>query len=178
MLMTGKEYLQSIRDGRILYVGKERVHDQTMHPAFAGGARTYAALFDLKSDPALRDIMSFDDVRGFTHVRSPSGGCPGLRSGVDLSIGHKDEAGNSPCRGCAPAIARGLSSPDHAPAQAPCKCLATCQLLLLRTAHLSYLAARSALATSRAAAQTKPASSRATAVMATVFSLPLLSSAR
>jgi len=25
MLMTGKEYLQSIRDGRIIYVGKERV---------------------------------------------------------------------------------------------------------------------------------------------------------
>ena len=24
MLMTGKEYLQSIRDGRALYVGKER----------------------------------------------------------------------------------------------------------------------------------------------------------
>jgi len=61
MLMTGKEYLQSIRDGRALYVGKERVHDQTTHPAFAGGARTYAALFDLKADPALRDIMSFDD---------------------------------------------------------------------------------------------------------------------
>src|SRR4029077_5804495 len=42
--------------------------------------------------------------------------CPGLRSGVDLAIGHKDEAGNSPCRGSAPAIARVLSSPDHAPA--------------------------------------------------------------
>src|SRR6266481_2237345 len=27
--------------------------------------------------------------------------------------------GNSPCRGHAPAVARDLSSPDHAPAQAP-----------------------------------------------------------
>ena len=35
MLMTGKEYLQSIRDGRVIYVGKERVKDQTTHPAFA-----------------------------------------------------------------------------------------------------------------------------------------------
>ena len=42
MLMTGKEYLQSIRDGRIIYVGKERIEDQTTHPAFAGAARTYA----------------------------------------------------------------------------------------------------------------------------------------
>ena len=48
MLMTGKEYRQSIRDGRVIYVGKVRVKDQTTHPACAGGARTYAALFDLK----------------------------------------------------------------------------------------------------------------------------------
>jgi hypothetical protein len=61
MLMTGKEYLQSIRDGRVIYIGKERVKDQTTHPAFADGARTYAALFDLKSDPALRDVMTFEE---------------------------------------------------------------------------------------------------------------------
>ena len=42
----------------------------------------------------------------------------------------------------------------------------------------SYLVAGSALPASRAIAQTKPASSRATAVMATVLSLPLLMSAR
>src|SRR6476660_423519 len=61
MLMSGKEYLQSIRDGRIIYVGKERVKDQTTHPAFADAARTYAALFDMKSDPALRDLMTFKE---------------------------------------------------------------------------------------------------------------------
>lgn len=61
MLLTGKEYLQSIRDGRVIYVGSERVTDQTTHPAFAGGARTYAALFDMKSDPALRDVMTFEE---------------------------------------------------------------------------------------------------------------------
>src|SRR5262252_3972655 len=61
MLMSGKEYLQSIRDGRVIYVGKERVKDQTTHPAFADAARTYAALFDMKSDPALRDLMTFEE---------------------------------------------------------------------------------------------------------------------
>jgi 4-hydroxyphenylacetate 3-hydroxylase N terminal len=61
MLMTGKDYLQSIRDGRVIYVGKERVKDQPTHPGFAGGAHTYAALFDMKSDPALRDIMTFEE---------------------------------------------------------------------------------------------------------------------
>src|SRR5580693_9275509 len=64
MLMTGKEYLESIRDGRALYVGRERVADQTRHPEFAGGARTYAALYDMKCDPALRDVMTFEDAAG------------------------------------------------------------------------------------------------------------------
>lgn len=61
MLMTGKEYLKSIRDGRVIYVGSERVTDQTTHPAFANGARTYAALYDMKADPALRDLMTFEE---------------------------------------------------------------------------------------------------------------------
>ena len=64
MLMSGKEYLESIRDGRALYVGRERVADQTKHSGFAGGARTYAALYDMKSDPALRDLMTFEDSAG------------------------------------------------------------------------------------------------------------------
>ena len=64
MLMTGKEYLESIRDGRTLYVGREKICDQTLHPAFAGGARTYAALYDMKADPALRDLMTFSDGDG------------------------------------------------------------------------------------------------------------------
>ena len=29
MLMTGKEYLESIRDGRVICIGSERVADQT-----------------------------------------------------------------------------------------------------------------------------------------------------
>lgn len=62
MLMNGKEYLESIRDGRALYVARERVDDQTRHPAFAGGARTYAEMYDLKSDAALRDVMTFEEA--------------------------------------------------------------------------------------------------------------------
>ena len=34
MLMSGKEYLQSIRDNRVLYVGRERVVDQTRVVAY------------------------------------------------------------------------------------------------------------------------------------------------
>ena len=51
MILTGKEYLESIRDGRVVYVGGERISDTTTHPAFANAARTYARLYDLKADP-------------------------------------------------------------------------------------------------------------------------------
>src|ERR1051325_9734459 len=61
MLLTGKEYLESSRDGRALYIGKERIEDQTTHPAFASAARTYAALFDMKADASLRDTMTFEE---------------------------------------------------------------------------------------------------------------------
>lgn len=61
MLMTGAEYLQSIRDGRRIYVGSEQIDDATRHPAFASGAQTFAALYDLKADPANRDVFSFEE---------------------------------------------------------------------------------------------------------------------
>jgi len=49
MLKTGAEYLKSLRDGRIVYVGGERVDDVTTHPAFRNGARSMAAIYDLKA---------------------------------------------------------------------------------------------------------------------------------
>ena len=45
---TGKEYLESLRDGREVYIYGERVKDVTTHPAFrntpAWSARLYDAL--------------------------------------------------------------------------------------------------------------------------------------
>jgi 4-hydroxyphenylacetate 3-monooxygenase len=34
MLLTGQDYLDSVRDGRRVYVGGEEVEDATTHPAF------------------------------------------------------------------------------------------------------------------------------------------------
>ncbi len=61
LLRTGAQYLESIRDGRIVYVGKERVDDVTAHPAFANAAHMYAAMYDLKRSPEMRDTLSFED---------------------------------------------------------------------------------------------------------------------
>ena len=55
MLKTGKEYLEGLRDGRMVYIGGEQVDDVTRHPAFRNLARSIAAFYDLKADPAQRD---------------------------------------------------------------------------------------------------------------------------
>jgi 4-hydroxyphenylacetate 3-monooxygenase len=64
MLRTGKEHLESLRDGRVIYVGAEKVDDVTRHPAFRNAAHTVAALYDMKSDPALKDEMTFEEDGG------------------------------------------------------------------------------------------------------------------
>jgi len=61
MLATGSEKLERMRDGRVVYIGAERVDDVTSHPAFRNGARTIAALHDLKADPAKRDLFTFEE---------------------------------------------------------------------------------------------------------------------
>ena len=49
MLKTGAEHLESLRDGRVVYIGGEKVDDVTTHPAFRNGARSMAAIYDLKA---------------------------------------------------------------------------------------------------------------------------------
>ena len=49
MLKSGAEHLQSLRDGRVIYIGSERVEGVTAHPAFRGAAQTVARLYDLKA---------------------------------------------------------------------------------------------------------------------------------
>src|ERR671934_1279263 len=48
MLKTGAEHLESLRDGRVVYIGAERVDDVTTHAAFRNGARSMAAIYDMK----------------------------------------------------------------------------------------------------------------------------------
>jgi 4-hydroxyphenylacetate 3-monooxygenase len=61
MLITGKEKLERMRDGRAIYIGAERVEDVTRHPAFCNGAQTIAALYDLKADPQRYDLFTFEE---------------------------------------------------------------------------------------------------------------------
>ena len=59
MLRTGNEHLESLRDGRVVYIGSERVDDVTAHPAFRNAARTVAGIYDMKL--AQKEAMSFEE---------------------------------------------------------------------------------------------------------------------
>src|ERR1700751_705194 len=59
MLKTGRDFLEGLRDGRVVYVGDEKVEDVVSHPGFRGAAASLAALYDWKADPAQRGVLSF-----------------------------------------------------------------------------------------------------------------------
>ena len=67
-LMTGEEYLESLRDAREVYIYGERVRDVTTHPAFRNAARSIVRLYDSLHDPAQRDLLTTVDDYGIrTH---------------------------------------------------------------------------------------------------------------
>ena len=61
MLKTGAEHLESLRDGRVVYIGSEKVTDVTTHPAFRNAARSFAGIYDMKGAPENRDACSFEE---------------------------------------------------------------------------------------------------------------------
>jgi 4-hydroxyphenylacetate 3-monooxygenase len=76
---TGAEYIESLRDGREVYINGERVKDVTTHPAFRNAVRSLARLYDALHDPAKKDVLTcptYTGSGGFTHkyfrvARSP-----------------------------------------------------------------------------------------------------------
>src|SRR5262245_65036127 len=67
---TGAQYLESLRDGREVYVYGERVKDVTMHPAFRNSARSIARLYDALHDAKTKDLLTSPTDTGsggYTH---------------------------------------------------------------------------------------------------------------
>jgi 4-hydroxyphenylacetate 3-monooxygenase len=68
--LTGAEYLESLRDGREIWIYGERVKDVTTHPAFRNTARMIARLYDALHDPARREVLTIETDTGsggYTH---------------------------------------------------------------------------------------------------------------
>jgi 4-hydroxyphenylacetate 3-monooxygenase len=65
---TGQQYLDGLRSQeREIWLGGERVRDVATHPGLANGARAIASLYDMQSEPQLKEIMTY---------RSPTTGHP------------------------------------------------------------------------------------------------------
>ena len=67
---TGDEYLESLRDGREIWIYGQRVGDVTTHPAFRNSARSVARLYDALHDPEYKDVLTVPTDTGnggFTH---------------------------------------------------------------------------------------------------------------
>jgi 4-hydroxyphenylacetate 3-monooxygenase len=66
--LTGEEYLESLRDGRSVYIDGEKVADVTEHPAFRNSARSIARLYDALHEPEQSDALLGIDRLGIrTH---------------------------------------------------------------------------------------------------------------
>ena len=75
--MTSDEYLDSLRDGREVWIHGEKVEDVTAHPAFRNSSRSVARLYDALHDPAHKDVLTVETDTGnggFTHpfFRAPT----------------------------------------------------------------------------------------------------------
>ncbi|MER5931117.1 4-hydroxyphenylacetate 3-hydroxylase N-terminal domain-containing protein [Streptomyces sp. NPDC002054] len=58
MPRSGQDYLDSLRDGRAVWLDGELVKDVTEHPAFRNTARSIAHLYDLAQQDGLRDTLT------------------------------------------------------------------------------------------------------------------------
>jgi 4-hydroxyphenylacetate 3-monooxygenase len=69
--MNGAEFIDSLRDGREVYIYGERVKDVTTHPAFRNTARMVARLYDALHDPKHKDkllLPTDTGTGGMTHA--------------------------------------------------------------------------------------------------------------
>jgi 4-hydroxyphenylacetate 3-monooxygenase len=63
-LLDGPAYLESLRDGRSVFINGDRVPDVTVHPAFRNACRSVARLYEALHDPKQRDALTAPDVFG------------------------------------------------------------------------------------------------------------------
>ena len=57
---TGAQYIADLQKmKREIWIGGEHVEDVTTHPATRHGVASYAHLYDMQHDPALRDVMTY-----------------------------------------------------------------------------------------------------------------------
>jgi 4-hydroxyphenylacetate 3-monooxygenase len=64
MLKTGSEHVQSLKDGRQVFINGQVVADVSEHPAFRRTVQSVGTLFDFASRPDNVDLMTFETLDG------------------------------------------------------------------------------------------------------------------
>ena len=64
MMRTGAQYLKALDDGRVVWVGNQKVDNVATHPATRDYARRTAEFFDLHHRPEFQDVLTFLDPTG------------------------------------------------------------------------------------------------------------------
>ncbi|MDQ0163062.1 4-hydroxyphenylacetate 3-hydroxylase family protein [Bacillus alveayuensis] len=65
-MMNGKEYIESLRDDRVVYLNGEKIEDVTTHPAYRNSVRSIARLYDALHDPNKKSILTKQAEEGYT----------------------------------------------------------------------------------------------------------------
>ena len=60
MVRTGQQYLDSLRDGRQVFLDGELITDVVDHPAYRNAVRTTAGLYDFQAQPENLEWMTFE----------------------------------------------------------------------------------------------------------------------
>jgi 4-hydroxyphenylacetate 3-monooxygenase oxygenase component len=63
-LRTGKQYIESLRDGRHVYLEGRKVKDVTVDPRLGLTAQTVGELYDMQHNPEFRDLLTMDGPDG------------------------------------------------------------------------------------------------------------------
>ena len=64
MIRTGRQYLDSLNDGRQVWVGNEKIDNIATHPKTRDYAQRHADFYDLHHRPELQDVMTYVDENG------------------------------------------------------------------------------------------------------------------
>ena len=71
MTKTGQEHINSLRDGRSIYLEGQLAGDVVDHPAYRNAVRATAALYDFQAAPENQKLMTFETL-SYTHLTLPT----------------------------------------------------------------------------------------------------------
>lgn len=63
-MYTGQSYLESLNDGRVVFLNGEKIDNVVEHPAYRNAARSYARMYDALHDPEKQEKLTTINLYG------------------------------------------------------------------------------------------------------------------